>query len=140
VSPPRYSPRPVQHAPTTPSLARGAAPADAERFVEPIPGYVSIVTPCLDEELTVGEFVDWCREGLARAGVEGEIVIVDSGTDRSAEIAEEHGARVLRFPRRGLGRAYIDAIPKLRGGWIIMGDCDLTYDFREIGPFVNELA
>jgi Glycosyl transferase family 2 len=110
------------------------------RPAAPIPGYVSIVTPCLNEELVVGEFVDWCHEGLERAGVEGEIVIVDSSTDRSAEIAEAHGARVIRTPRRGLGRAYIDAIPQLRGQWIIMGDCDLTYDFREIRPFVDQLA
>jgi len=108
--------------------------------IDPIPGFVSIVTPCLNEELTVGEFVDWCHEGLERAGVDGEVVIVDSSTDRSAEIAEAHGARVLRFPKRGLGRAYIDARPLLRGEYIIMGDCDLTYDFREIAPFVEQLA
>lgn len=107
---------------------------------EPIPGFVSIVTPCLNEELTVGEFVDWCHEGLAKAGVDGEVVIVDSSTDRSREIAEAHGARVLSFPKRGLGRAYIDAQPLLRGEYIIMGDCDLTYDFREIAPFVEKLA
>ncbi len=47
---------------------------------------------------------------------------------------------MLRTPKRGLGRAYIDAIPQLRGEWIIMGDCDLTYDFREIRPFVDQLA
>jgi hypothetical protein len=117
--------------------APSAAPPEA---AAPIPGFVSIVTPCLDEELVVGEFVDWCHEGLERAGVEGEVVIVDSSTDRSAEIAEDHGARVIRTPRRGLGRAYIDAAPHLRGEWIVMGDCDLTYDFRELAPFVQRLA
>lgn len=126
--------------PTPPTPGPWAPSAEAPDAVGPLPGYVSIVTPCLDEELTVGEFVDWCHEGLERAGVEGEVVIVDSSTDRSAEIAEEHGARVLRVPKRGLGRAYIDAEPELRGEWIIMGDCDLTYDFREIGPFVEQLA
>src|SRR6266446_4509727 len=97
---------------------------------------VSIVVPCLDEELCVGEFVDWCFEGLRRAGVSGEVIIVDSSSDRSAEIAEAHGARVLRVPRRGLGRAYIDSLPDIRGRYVIMGDCDLTYDFREIERFV----
>ncbi len=126
--------------PTSPTPGSWAPSHEAADAVGPIPGYVSIVTPCLNEELTVGEFVDWCHEGLERAGVEGEVVIVDSSTDRSAEIAEEHGARVLRVPKRGLGRAYIDAEPHLRGEWIIMGDCDLTYDFREIGPFVEQLA
>jgi glycosyltransferase involved in cell wall biosynthesis len=105
----------------------------------PSTGCVSIVVPCLNEELCIGEFVDWCFEGLRRAGVAGEVVIVDSSTDRSPEIAEEHGARVLRVPKRGLGRAYIDAIPFIRGQYVIMGDCDLTYDFRELGAFVERL-
>ena len=101
---------------------------------------VSVVVPCMNEEPCIGEFVDWCREGLRRAGVSGEILIVDSSTDRSPEIAEQHGARVLRVPKRGLGRAYIDAIPFIRGQYVIMGDCDLTYDFRELGAFVERLS
>lgn len=100
---------------------------------------VSMVVPCLNEELCIGEFVDWCLEGLRKAGVTGEVLIVDSSTDRSPEIAEAHGARVLRVPKRGLGRAYIDAVPFIRGQYVIMGDCDLTYDFREIGEFVERL-
>ena len=105
----------------------------------PVEVLVSVVVPCLNEELCIGEFVDWCREGLRRAGVSGEILIVDSSTDRSPEIAEQHGARVLRVAKRGLGRAYIDAIPFIRGQYVIMGDCDLTYDFRELGAFVERL-
>jgi glycosyltransferase involved in cell wall biosynthesis len=97
---------------------------------------VSIVVPCLNEELTVGEFVDWCAEGLLAAGVTGEVLIVDSSSDRSPAIAAEHGARVISVPRRGLGHAYIDAIPHVRGQIAILGDCDLTYDFREIERFV----
>jgi glycosyltransferase involved in cell wall biosynthesis len=97
---------------------------------------VSIVVPCLNEELTVGEFVDWCHEGLAAAGVTGEVLIVDSSSDRSADIAVEHGARVVSVPTRGIGRAYADAVPHMRGRIVIMGDCDLTYDFRELAGFI----
>lgn len=98
---------------------------------------VSIVVPALNEVLTIGEFVDWCRQGLEESGVVGEILIVDSSTDRTAEIALAHGARVLKTPRRGLGRAYIDAIPFIRGKYVIMGDCDCTYDFRQLRAFVE---
>jgi glycosyltransferase involved in cell wall biosynthesis len=97
---------------------------------------VSIVVPCLNEELTVGEFVDWCTEGLAAASVSGEVLIVDSSCDRSPLIAAAHGARVISVPQRGLGRAYIEAIPHVRGEIAIMGDCDLTYDFRELEGFI----
>ena len=98
---------------------------------------LSIVVPALNEEITVGEFVDWCKEGLAKAGVRGQILIVDSSTDRTPEIVLAHGGEVLRTPKRGLGRAYIDALPYIRAPWILMGDADLTYDFRELSPFVE---
>lgn len=117
---------------TTTLLSRSVADAHE-------PPLVSICVPCLNEELTIGEFVDWCHQGLADAGVVGEVVIVDSSTDRSPEVAEARGARVLRFPQRGLGRAYIDAIPHLRGQYVILGDCDLTYDFRMLAGFVEQL-
>jgi glycosyltransferase involved in cell wall biosynthesis len=98
---------------------------------------VSIVVPALNEEITIGEFVQWCKQGLAEAGVDGEILIIDSSKDRTPQIALEHGARVLRCPKGGLGRAYIDAVPYIRGKYVILGDCDLTYDFRELQPFVE---
>ena len=98
---------------------------------------VSIVVPSLNEEITVGEFVDWCRQGLESAGVRGQILIVDSSTDKTPDIVLAHGGEVLRTPKRGLGRAYIDATSYIRGQWIIMGDADLTYDFRELSPFVE---
>lgn len=98
---------------------------------------LSIVIPASNEALTVGEFVDWCKEGLARAGARGEVLIVDSSDDATSQIALQHGARVLAVPRRGLGRAYIDAIPFIRGSYVLMGDADCTYDFRELEPFVQ---
>src|SRR5215469_6632430 len=99
---------------------------------------VSVVIPALNEELTVGEFVDWCQEGFGRAGVQGEVLIIDSGTDRTAEIALAHGARVLKSPKRGLGRAYIDALPFIRAPFVVMGDADCTYDFRDVCLFVEK--
>lgn len=117
------------------------APVEVELFLPRGEGgsapEVSIVVPALNEQITIAEFIDWCHEGLAKAGVAGEILIIDSSHDDTPRIALEKGARVLRTPKRGLGRAYIDAIPFIRGDFIIMGDCDLTYDFRELKPFVE---
>jgi glycosyltransferase involved in cell wall biosynthesis len=98
---------------------------------------VSIVIPALNESINIAEFVRWCHQGLKSAGVAGEILIIDSSTDDTPNIALTEGARVLRCPKRGLGRAYIDALPFIRGQWIIMGDADCTYDFRELIPFVE---
>ncbi len=99
---------------------------------------ISIVIPAMNEKITIGEFVDWCKEGLAKANIEGEILIVDSSTDETPEIAIAHGARVLKAPKRGLGRAYIDSIPFIRSQYVLMGDADLTYDFREFTSFVEK--
>ena len=115
------------------------AVAEREARTPRVKGFVSIVVPCRNEELTIGEFVDWCWEGLRSAGAEGEVLIVDNSTDRSPEIAREHGARVLSVPERGLGRAYVAAIPHIRGDYVIMGDCDLTYDFRQLDGFLKAL-
>jgi glycosyltransferase involved in cell wall biosynthesis len=98
---------------------------------------LSIVIPVANEEITVGDFVEWCKQGLAEAGIRGEILIVDSSSDRTPEIALAGGARVLRTPRRGLGRAYIDALPFVRSLYILMGDGDCTYDFRRLAPFME---
>jgi hypothetical protein len=105
---------------------------------QPVPVELSLVVPALNESITVGEFVAWCHEGLRLAGVSGQILIVDSSTDDTPGIVLARGGEVLRVPKRGLGRAYIDAIPFIRGKWIVMGDADLTYDFRELAPFVAE--
>jgi len=97
---------------------------------------VSLVVPALDEQLNITEFVGWCHEGLKAAGVAGEVLIVDSSSDDTAALARAAGARVLRVPRRGLGRAYIDALAFVRGSFVIMGDADCTYDFRQLSPFI----
>ena len=100
---------------------------------------LSIVVPAVNEELTISEFVRWCRQGLDAAQVRGEVLIIDSSTDRTAELALAGGARVLKTPKRGLGRAYIDAGSYIRGRYVLMGDADCTYDFRDLAPFVEKL-
>src|ERR1700733_5822725 len=121
--------------------AQPSVPADVQLLVprndveEP---EISIVIPALNEELTITEFVEWCKAGLKAAGVKGEVLIIDSSTDSTPQLALAAGARVLKTPKRGLGRAYIDALPFIRGKYLLLGDADLTYDFREIKPFLDK--
>ena len=100
---------------------------------------VSVLVPTMNEEVTVGDFIDMCVEGFRRAGVNGEIVLVDSSTDRTALIAREHGAIVIDCTEKGIGRAYQAGIRHVRGRYVLMGDADCTYDFREIRPFLEAL-
>lgn len=99
---------------------------------------ISIVVPAMNERITIEDFVEWCKTGLDKAGVKGEILIVDSSSDETPQLALARGARVLRTLPRGLGHAYIDAIPYIRGKYVLMGDADCTYDFREISDFVEQ--
>ena len=124
MSEPRPAPTVVEHL-----LPPGVTPGPVE---------LSLVVPALNEAITVGEFVQWCQQGLKAAGVTGQILIVDSSTDATPDLVLAQGGEVLRVPKRGLGRAYIDALPYIRGKWIVMGDADLTYDFRELAPFVAQ--
>lgn len=119
----------------TPDKIELFLPDDKSREV--VSPEISIVVPALNEEITISEFVNWCWEGLSAAGVSGEIIIVDSSNDKTPSIALAGGARVLRTPKKGLGQAYLDAIPFIRGNFIIMGDCDLTYDFRKVKDFIE---
>lgn len=102
---------------------------------------VSVVLPCLDEEEGIGECIDTIRETLEREGIDGEIIVCDNGsTDRSVEIAEAHGARVVHQPLRGYGHAYQMGFASARGAYLVMGDADATYDFRLIPQFLRRLA
>ena len=91
---------------------------------------VTVLVPAMNEEVTIAKFCQWCHEGFRRAGVLGEILLIDSSDDRTPEIALSNGARVLRVPRNGIGRAYQDALQHIRGQYVVLGDADCSYDFR----------
>ncbi|MEA2302273.1 MAG: hypothetical protein QOD61_2672 [Solirubrobacteraceae bacterium] len=111
----------------------------AARADEP-PPLVSVVIPCLDEEENIEECVAAATAAMAEAGIRGEVVVVDNAsTDRSAELAERAGARVISETRRGYGSAYLAGFAAARGDYIVMADADKTYDFAEIPRFVARL-
>ncbi len=62
---------------------------------------LSIVIPAMNEEITVGEFIEWCKEGLKRAGVAGQILIVDSSTDNNAQQCARTWRRGAPHPKTG---------------------------------------
>ncbi len=101
---------------------------------------VTVVIPCLNEELTLGGCIDAALGGIAAAGLRGEVIVSDNGsTDRSIAIAEEHGARVVPCQRRGYGNALRTGFAAAKGEWIVMGDADQSYDFGEIPRFHEQI-
>ena len=101
---------------------------------------LTILMPCLDEAETLGACIAKARGFLERAGVDGEVLVVDNGsTDGSIEIAERAGARVVREGRKGYGSALRAGIAAARGRYIVMGDADDSYDFSALDPFIAAL-
>ncbi|MBU1998515.1 MAG: glycosyltransferase family 2 protein, partial [Candidatus Omnitrophica bacterium] len=101
---------------------------------------VSVVMPCLNEEEALAVCINNIKKVFNNLGISGEIIVADNGsTDRSREIAQNLGARVVLESRRGYGAAYLAGLKEARGRYIIMGDSDNTYDFDDISRFVKRL-
>ncbi len=100
---------------------------------------VSVVLPALDEERTVGECITKIQHVFRDNAINGEIIVSDSSTDRTAEIAESLGAKVFRPEKNGYGNAYLTAFSHARGRFIVMGDADNTYDFSQIPELIAPL-
>jgi hypothetical protein len=101
---------------------------------------LTILMPCLNEAETVGTCIQKAMEFLGRSGVAGEVLIADNGsTDGSQTIAENLGAIVVPVAERGYGSALKGGIAAARGRYIIMGDCDDSYDFTSLDAFLDKL-
>jgi glycosyltransferase involved in cell wall biosynthesis len=101
---------------------------------------ISVVIPCLNEAETLGSCIRKAQEGLAAAGGSGEVIVADNGSaDDSVRLAEEFGARVIHVAEPGYGSALMGGIAAARGTFIIMGDADDSYDFREVPNFMARL-
>lgn len=97
---------------------------------------VTIVMPCLNELDSLPHCMANALDTLARLrtalGFAGEIVIADNGsTDGSQALAAELGARVVPIAARGYGAALIGGCTEAYGRYVLMGDCDGSYDFTE---------
>lgn len=101
---------------------------------------LSVVMPCLNEARTVAICVGKALAFMQRYGVQGEVVVADNGsTDGSQALAEEAGARVVAVADKGYGNALMGGFRAARGTYIIMGDCDDSYDFSSLESFVDRL-
>ena len=101
---------------------------------------VSVVIPCLNEAGTLPACIEKSFELLRILQMPGEIIVVDNGsTDGSAEIARSLGANVIPSAARGYGAALLAGCRAARGRYLVVGDADDTYDFREAAPMVQAL-
>ncbi|MEQ1695729.1 MAG: glycosyltransferase [Hyphomicrobiaceae bacterium] len=105
---------------------------------------VTIVMPCLNEATCLPVCIANAREALdmmhREFGLTGEIVVADNGsTDGSQAVATSLGARCVPVSRRGYGAALSGGMSAASGRYLVMGDADGSYDFRNAVAMVAAL-
>jgi len=100
---------------------------------------VSVLIPTLDEEKSIGSCISKIKSIFLNNNISGEIIVSDSSSDRTPEIAVSLGAAVIFPPHMGYGNAYIAAIDHAKGKYIVFGDGDDTYDFEELPLLLEPL-
>ena len=101
---------------------------------------LTILMPCLNEERTIEACIKKANKFLEKSKINGEVLIADNGSDdNSISIALKNNARVIKVEEKGYGSALISGIKEAYGKYVIMGDCDDSYDFLHLDEFVLKL-
>ena len=89
---------------------------------------LSIVIPAFNEEKLLGRTLEQIRVAAGAWEVQSrtwELIVCDNNsTDRTAEIAREHGATVVFEPHNQIGRARNTGARMAQGEWLIFIDAD----------------
>ncbi|MBI5395384.1 MAG: glycosyltransferase family 2 protein [Verrucomicrobia bacterium] len=90
---------------------------------------LSVIIPALNEEASIATTVAAVRTALEGRGIAHEIIVVDDGSrDRTGQVAELAGVRVIHHPQPGgYGRSLKDGIHAARYDVIAITDADGTY-------------
>jgi glycosyltransferase involved in cell wall biosynthesis len=96
---------------------------------------ISVIIPALNEEEPIGDVV----RAVQATKIPREIIVVDNGsTDRTADRAQELGARVVSEPQPGYGRACMAGVRAL------LPECDIVVfldgDGSDCPEFMNRLV
>ncbi|MBI2069794.1 MAG: glycosyltransferase family 2 protein [Elusimicrobia bacterium] len=93
---------------------------------------VSLVLPCLNEESGI-------RASLEKVpAFVDETIVVDGGSkDRTAQIAQGMGAKVIVERRRGYGLAHKVGFQAAQGDLVVAADGDSTYPFETAGEIID---
>lgn len=92
---------------------------------------VSLIIPTRNEAETICECIERSLQtfkDMADMGLSGEVLVVDSSSDGTADIAASCGARVIKPGKLGYGNAYLAGFEQARGDYFVLMDGDLTYD------------
>ena len=102
---------------------------------------ITVILPTLNEEKGIGKTIDSInKEYFKNHGWNLELIIVDGDSkDKTCEIAQKKGAKIIIERRKGYGRAYKTGMPQATGEIIVTGDADATYPFDRIHQYIQLL-
>lgn len=101
---------------------------------------LTILFPCLNEEANIIYCIKQAKKALANNNIVGEILIADNGsTDNSIKYALMENVRVISVITKGYGAALIEGTKKASGKYILMLDCDGTYNMDNLNDYINYL-
>ncbi|EHR79128.1 glycosyl transferase [Thermococcus litoralis DSM 5473] len=99
------------------------------------PEDVTILIPTKNEEEGIG----WVIDEFKKLGYNNILVIDGHSTDRTREIAEEKGARVVLQTGKGKGQAVAEALKMIDSEVVVMIDGDGTYDPKDIEKLLEPI-
>lgn len=98
--------------------------------------FITVLIPTMNEEQSIGKVIERIKKSLKYSY---EIILVDNSEDRTPEIAESMGARVITEKRSGYGRAYKTGFRHASGEIVVTLDGDNTYPPEVINDYVEYL-
>lgn len=105
---------------------------------------LSIVIPAFNEEKLLPRTlasVGTAVEALRERGWDWELIVCDNNSrDRTAEVAREHGARVVFEPVNQIARARNTGAGAATGEWILFLDADSVASRELIGAAMDEVG
>ena len=95
---------------------------------------ITVVIPTLNEEATIEQIIRGCKPHA------DELLAVDGhSTDRTREIAERLGVRVILDHRKGKGEALRTAIRQATGAIIVFIDADGSHNPEDIPRLIQPI-
>jgi len=86
---------------------------------------ISFIVPAWNEESVLGPTIDAIKDSVRQLPVTSEVIVVDdSSTDQTADIAVEHGARVVRVQHRQIAATRNAGALQAHGDVLFFVDAD----------------
>ena len=96
---------------------------------------VTFLLPAYNEEQSIGNMLKQVSEYPS-----SKVIVVDNNSDdKTAEIANKHGAIVLKENKQGKGHAIKMGFKHIKSNFVVMLDADNTYDPQDAKKLLKPL-